>query len=249
MCVLEIIFKCCIEVVYYLKLFNFYIVIIFIAINILTILICFIFFESQKEQKILLELQRDKLKKENINKIEMINQNNVFHLNRWKHDMKYIFSIISTQIEEKKYDEAKKSLSFYNDVLNNYNLFYDMNNDIINSIFIKRHKDIIKNNIHISISIDQQVIPIREDDFKEIITLLIDNAIKKCSSEHMKEICISSHSASPYFVLTFEFTCLDHSFSLDTHTIEKIIKKYEGDINTIHNNEYYIIKIVILNNE
>ena len=93
---LSFIYTSCIEIIFYNQIFNYHMIIILISINLLTLFLCYIFLETQKEQKLLLKLQRDQLKRENESKINLINQKNVTHLNSWKHDITYIFSYLKT---------------------------------------------------------------------------------------------------------------------------------------------------------
>lgn len=81
---LDVLYCLCIDYIYYDEVFNNYMISIIILINVLTLYLCFIFFESQKEQKELLKLQKRELQRQNSDKIRQINQNNVLHLERWK---------------------------------------------------------------------------------------------------------------------------------------------------------------------
>ena len=96
---LDVLYCLCIDYIYYDDVFNNYMISIIILINVLTLYLCFIFFESQKEQKELLKLQKRDLQRQNSDKIRQINQNNVLHLERWKHDMKYVFSFFGNKYQ------------------------------------------------------------------------------------------------------------------------------------------------------
>ncbi|MFR7590753.1 MAG: hypothetical protein ACLUVC_04880 [Longibaculum sp.] len=180
--------------------------------------------ETQKEQKLLLKLQSDQLKRENQLKINLINQKNVSHLNLWKHDMTYIFSFLKKYIENQKYEEALKTISIYTDVLNNYNLLINTNNDILNSVLIEYNDAFIKNNIHFYINSKQTDIPLSEEDYRFILEILFKEAIENCE----KEIWISSLQKDSYFYLSFEFSCLENTHLSLFEQLSSLLNKYNG---------------------
>ena len=224
--IINFIFSTCIELIFYYHIFNTYIMTILILINLLTLFLCYIFLETQKEQKLLLKLQSDQLKRENQLKINLINQKNVSHLNLWKHDMTYIFSFLKKYIENQKYEEALKTISIYTDVLNNYNLLINTNNDILNSVLIEYNDAFIKNNIHFYINSKQTDIPLSEEDYRFILEILFKEAIENCENE--KGIWISSLQKDSYFYLSFEFSCLENTHLSLFEQLSSLLNKYNG---------------------
>lgn len=55
---LSFIYTSCIEIIFYNQIFNYHMIIILISINLLTLFLCYIFLETQKEQKLLLKLPK-----------------------------------------------------------------------------------------------------------------------------------------------------------------------------------------------
>lgn len=240
---LSFIYTSCIEIIFYNQIFNYHMIIILISINLLTLFLCYIFLETQKEQKLLLKLQRDQLKRENESKINLINQKNVTHLNSWKHDITYIFSYLKKYIENHKYDEALKTISIYTDVLNNYNLLVNTNNDILNSVLIEYNDIIIKNNIHFYINLKQTNIPLNEEDYRWILETLLEEAIKNC--ENQKEIWISILQKDSNFYLSFEFDCSKNTQLSLYEQISSHLDKYNGLMKEVYELEKYKVTILI----
>ena len=243
--ILNILYSACMEIIFYNSIFDIHMIIILISVNILTLFLCFIFIESQKEQKLLLELQKNELIKESQQKIDMINQKNINHLKQWKHDITYIFSYISTCIQNKNTDKALDTISFYNNIINNYNLIYSTNNDVLNSVLVENNEQLINNHIHLYINTDQEEVPIDEKDYRLILNTFLSVAIENCYSEYQKEIWISSFQKSPYFSLTLEYTNHIDSFVSINKDIESILHKYDGLMSEKQNIDKYKLTMII----
>lgn len=242
---LDVLYCLCIDYIYYDEVFNNYMISIVILINVLTLYLCFIFFESQKEQKELLKLQKRELQRQNSDKIRQINQNNVLHLERWKHDMKYVFSFLETNINEKNYEQSLDAIHLYSSILSQYNLFHDLKNDILNSVLIDYYENIINNNIHIVIGENKEENPINEDDLQSIFNSFMKQAVLYCSSTYRKEISIFSSSSLEYFLLTLQYTCINNQNHFNQSEIQQIIHKYQGLLKMNNENENFILRLMI----
>ena len=242
---LNILYSVCIDYIYYENVFNNYMISIVILINVLTLYLCFIFFESQKEQKELLKLQKRELQRQNSDKIHQINQNNVLHLERWKHDMKYVFSFLETNINEKNYEQSLDAIHLYSSILSQYNLFHDLKNDILNSVLIDYYENIINNDIHIVIGENKEENPINEDDLQSIFNSFMKQAVLYCSSTYRKEISIFSSTSLEYFLLTLQYTCINNQNHFNQSEIQQIIHKYQGLLKMDNENENFILRLMI----
>ncbi|WP_050636938.1 hypothetical protein [Candidatus Stoquefichus sp. SB1] len=242
---LDVLYCLCIDYIYYDEVFNNYMISIIILINVLTLYLCFIFFESQKEQKELLKLQKRELQRQNSDKIRQINQNNVLHLERWKHDMKYVFSFLETNINEKNYEQSLDAIHLYSSILSQYNLFHDLKNDILNSVLIDYYENIINNNIHIVIGENKEENPINEDDLQSIFNSFMKQAVLYCSSTYRKEISIFSSSSLEYFLLTLQYTCINNQSHFNQSEIQQIIHRYQGLLKMDNENENFILRLMI----
>ena len=242
---LDVLYCLCIDYIYYDEVFNNYMISIIILINVLTLYLCFIFFESQKEQKELLKLQKRELQRQNSDKIRQINQNNVLHLERWKHDMKYVFSFLETNINEKNYEQSLDAIHLYSSILSQYNLFHDLKNDILNYVLIDYYENIINNNIHIVIGENKEENPINEDDLQSIFNSFMKQAVLYCSSTYRKEISIFSSSSLEYFLLTLQYTCINNQSHFNQSEIQQIIHRYQGLLKMDNENENFILRLMI----
>ena len=242
---LDVLYCLCIDYIYYEDVFNNYMISIVILINVLTLYLCFIFFESQKEQKELLKLQKRDLQRQNSDKIHQINQNNVLHLERWKHDMKYVFSFLETNINEKNYEQSLDAIHLYSSILSQYNLFHDLKNDILNSVLIDYYENIINNNIHIVIGENKDENPINEDDLQSIFNSFMKQAVIYCSSTYRKEISIFSSHSLEYFLLTLQYTCINNQSHFNQSEIQQIIHRYQGLLKMDNENENIILRLMI----
>ncbi|WP_157844110.1 hypothetical protein [Candidatus Stoquefichus sp. SB1] len=214
-------------------------------INVLVIILCYTFFESQKEQLHLLKLQEINLKNEHQIKINHINDESIKHLSLWKHDINYVFTYIENHIKNQRYDNALKTISIYHDVINNYNLFTNTNNDTLNSILIEHIDELIKNDIHIYISTDKKEVPLSTEHYQQILHLFFNHIIKNCQSDYQKEIWITYYTQSPYFTLSLEYTCLEATLYTLHESFEKIVNQYVGFIKISHEDQKDITKIII----
>ena len=243
--ILKLLYSSCIEIVFYNSIFDINMILTLSLINLLVIILCYTFFESQKEQLHLLKLQETNLKNEHQIKINHINDESIKHLSLWKHDINYVFTYIENHIKNQRYDNALKTISIYHDVINNYNLFTNTNNDTLNSILIEYIDELIKNDIHIYISTDKKEVPLSTEHYQQILHLFFYHIIKNCQSDYQKEVWITYYTQSPYFTLSLEYTCLEATLYTLQESIEKIVNQYVGFIKISCEDQKDIIKIII----
>lgn len=243
--ILELLYSSCIEIVFYNSIFDINMILILLLINLLVIILCYTFFESQKEQLHLLKLQETNLKNEHQIKINQINDESIKHLSLWKHDINYVFTYIENHIKNQRYDNALKTIYIYHDVINNYNLFTNTNNDTLNSTLIEYIDGLIKNDIHIYISTDKKEVPLSTEHYQQILHLFFNHIIKNCQSDYQKEVWITYYTQSPYFTLSLEYTCLETTLYTLQESMQKIINQYVGFIKISHEDQKDIINIII----
>ena len=205
--------------------------------------ICFIFFETQKEQRKLLTLQRNELLRESQDKINQLNQKNVLKLNVWKHDMTYVFSYLAKYIKNEDYDSAISTIDLYNQVINGYNLFEDTNDNILNTLIVENSQKLIDKDIQIYTHNSYKNIPIEDKDYQDILSEFMKYAIEECGSSSQNEIHISISNQEPLFIMELKYTSESHLF--DNYIIEDIVDKYNGHITISYENEFIIINIVL----
>lgn len=243
--ILELLYSSCIELIFYNHIFNIYMKLILLFINILVVILFYTFFESQREQNKLLELQEKNVRNENQIKINQINEESIKHLGIWKHDITYVFTYLENYIKSQKYDTALKTISLYRDILNNYNLFKNTNNDTLNSLLIEYIEQITLNNIYLYINTDQSEVLLSSKDYQKILYLFFNHAIQNCQSDYQKSIWISYYTQSPYFTLSLEYTCMTPSLQVLYDDINNIISQYEGFMKISNKDGKDILKIII----
>lgn len=243
--ILELLYSSCIELIFYNHIFNIYMKLILLFINILVVILFYTFFESQREQNQLLELQEKNIRNENQIKINQINEESIKHLAIWKHDITYVFTYIESYIKNQKYDPALKSISLFRDILNNYNLFQNTNNDTLNSLLIEYLDQFTQNNIYINIITDQNEVLLSSQHYQEILYLFFNHAIQNCHSNYQKSIWVSYYTQSPYFTLSLEYTSVNFSLQILYDDINYIVSQYEGFMKISHKDDRDILKIII----
>lgn len=243
--ILELLYSSCIELIFYNNIFDIYTIFILTFINLFVAILCHTFYESQKEQAHLLKLQEENIRKENQIKINHINEETIKHLTLWKHDINYIFTYIENYISNQRYDDALKTISIYRNVLNNYNLFINTNNDTLHSILIEYIDKLIQNDIRIYMNTDNKQITLSTEHYQKIMNLFFNHIIKNCQSNYQKEIWISYYTQSPYFTLSLEYTCYTPSLQILHNDIYHIIIQYKGAMKITHHDHKDILKIII----
>lgn len=243
--ILELLYSSCIELIFYNNIFNIYMILILLFINILVVILFYTFFESQREQNQLLELQEKNIRNENQIKINQINEESIKHLAIWKHDITYVFTYLENHIKRQNYNSALKTISLYRDILNNYNLFKNTNNDTLNSLLIEYIEQITLNNIYLYINTDQSEVLLSFKDYQKILYLFFNHAIQNCQSDYQKSIWISYYTQSPYFSLSLEYTCITPSLEVLYDDINNIISQYEGFMKISNQDGKDILKIII----
>lgn len=243
--ILELLYSSCIELIFYNNIFDIYIKLILFFINILVVILFYTFFESQREQNILFELQEKNIRNENQIKINQINEESIKHLAIWKHDITYVFTYLENHIKRQNYNSALKTISLYRDILNNYNLFKNTNNDTLNSLLIEYIEQITLNNIYLYINTDQSEVLLSFQDYQKILYLFFNHAIQNCQSDYQKSIWISYYTQSPYFTLSLEYTCITPSLEVLYDDINNIISQYEGFMKISNQDGKDILKIII----
>lgn len=243
--ILKLLYSSVIELIFYNSIFDIYVILILLLINILVIALLYTFLESQREQTKVLKLQEDNLKNENKIKIDNINKESIKHLTLWKHDINYVFTYLKNYVENHKYEEALRTISTYSDILNNYNLFIDTNNDTLNSVLIDYTGKIIQNNIHVYVDTDHSKVPFSTKDYQQILYMFFDHAVNNCESDYQNEIWVSYYTQSPYFVLNLEYTSFLYSITTIHNYINHVIDKYNGRMKFDNQNNKNILKIII----
>lgn len=243
--ILELLYSSCIELIFYDHIFNIYMKLILLFINILFVILFYTFFESQREQNQLLELQEKNIRNENQIKINQINEESIKHLTIWKHDITYVFTYLENHIKNQNYDTALKTISLYRNIINNYNLFINTNNDILNSVLIEYTEQFTQNNIHIYIGTDQNEVLLSANDYQLILHLFLNHAIKNCTSDYQNSIWVTYFMQSPYFTLSLEYTCLTSSLHILYNDIYYIINPYKALMKISYQGDKDVLKIII----
>lgn len=248
--IISLIYSCCIEILYYNLVFNMYMALLFIFINVLTFFLCYNFVETQKEQKMLLEIQQRELHHQNEIKINKMNQKNVAHLQSWKHDMTYVLSYLKKYIDNKKYNDALKTIDIYSEILNHYNLFVHTNNDIFNSILIEYHESLIQNHIHFYMNMSEVNVPVNEQTYASLLRMLFKKSIHYCKKTEQKVISVSSLKKDMYFYFSFGFSCPENESMMLEKDISVLLSQYDIILNEeYHDGEYKISFLIPLQNQ
>lgn len=252
-----------INIVYYEKIFNYSLVVSFIVINLLSIYLGIIFFNLQKEQAVILNLEKDKLRLENEEKIQKINQQNINELNKWRHDLKYVFEAISYQLKNNNIPEIENIISLQQANFINQQFIVKTGNELLDSLLMQRYQQFSKNRIHLIIDCQTAEMPLEHTHFLIIAGNLLDNALENCKSNYKKEIRISLNLKANYFYLKIQNTItdsvLENNPSLQTtkensdehdiglKNIKLLLKRYQGEISFHEENNNFIVRIIIPN--
>lgn len=250
-----------INIVYYEKIFNYSLVISFIVINLLSLYLGIIFFNLQKEQAIILNLQKDKLRLENAEKIQKINQQNINELNRWKHDLKYVFEAIGYQLKNNNLKEIENIISQQQNNFNDQQFIIKTSNELLDSLLVRCYHLFANDKIHLIIDCQTNDIPLDHTHFLIIVGNLLDNAIENCKSNYQKEIRISLNLKANYFYLKIQNTITDSVLennpdlqttkeNPDDHgiglkNIKLLLKRYQGEISFREENNNFIVRMII----
>lgn len=231
-----------------------------ISINLLSICQCIMIFKTQKEQKLLLELQKEKLLLESHQIIYNIYKTNNQELNKWKHDSKHIFNTISYQINQHDYIAALKTINKYHNQLNKESAIIETPNNLLNYILASKYSEIKQHNITLITNYKTNICPLSDSHFSIIIGNLLDNAVENCSPPEKKIFLSIENKANIYFIevknsidnsILFNNPTLcttktdksNHGFGLKS--IYSVLKKYHGQINIFEEYNYFIVRIVI----
>lgn len=258
---LDIIYSSLIDLIFVDNIYNSRIITSLVMINLLTICLCIIFFESQKEQIERLSLQKDRIRLETQEKIYELNQANILEIRKWRHDIKHLFLSIKHHLTHNEIEEAISLLEQENQILSKHNVYMHSGNDLLDSILIDKHNIIKDNNISLVIECDTSDCPLNQTQFFIIVGNLLDNAIEGCINTKQKQIIISIGIQKDYYFIKMQNSItqsiltsnprlvttkngkLGHGFGI--RNIIKITNECNGDIHFDELNNQFIAKVLI----
>lgn len=250
-----------IDFIFFKSVLNSYIMIILMLLNILSVFVCVIFFESQKEQIERLSLQKDMLRLETQEKIYKLNQENILEIRKWRHDIKHLFLSIKHHLTHNEIEEAISLLEQENQIANKSNVYVHSGNDLLDSILIDKRNIIKDNNIHLIVNCGSNDCPLNQTQFFIIVGNLLDNAIECCINTKQKQIDISIGIQKDYYfikiqnsisqsilasnprLITTKKDNLGHGFGI--RNIKRIMNECNGDIHFDELNNQFIVKVLI----
>lgn len=241
--------------------FNFTLNLTLLLIDALTLCLCIVFFEAQKEQQTILELQRKNLKIENLETIQAINEENYQNIRKWKHDVNHIFNSIKYHLNIKNYEKVNEILNNYPQSLNTNHFLQPSGNELLDYLLLQKVQSIKNNNIHLIIDCSNNISPLDETHFFIIVGNLIDNAIENCGPHDNKQLWISIGTKPEYFYIRIKNTITDsiltnnpnlnttkensEQHGIGLNNVKLLVQHYQGLITFEEEDNYFIVKILI----
>lgn len=261
---LNFIYSVTVDYIFYGDNLNSTLTLLLLLIDALTICLCFVFFEAQREQYRILELQRKSMKIENLETIQSINENNYQQLRNWKHDIIHVFNAIKYQLTNKNYNEAFKIINEYNHNLNSNNFVQSSGNELLDYLLLQKVNQIKDKEIHLITSCHNTIGPLEDTHFFIIVGNLIDNAIENCDSNFNKQLWVSIGTKPEYYFISIKNSIKDSVLAtnpdlnttkvdsehhgIGINNVRLLVNHYQGLIKFEEDEGYFIVKILIPNN-
>lgn len=261
---LNFIYSVTVDYIFYGDNLNSTLTLLLLLIDALTICLCFVFFEAQREQYRILELQRKSMKIENLETIQSINENNYQQLRNWKHDIIHVFNAIKYQLTNKNYNEAFKIINEYNHNLNSNNFVQSSGNELLDYLLLQKVNQIKDKEIHLITSCHNTIGPLEDAHFFIIVGNLIDNAIENCYSNFNKQLWVSIGTKPEYYFISIKNSIKDSVLAanpdlnttkvdsehhgIGINNVRLLVNHYQGLIKFEEDEGYFIVKILIPNN-
>lgn len=261
---LNFIYSVTVDYIFYGDNLNSTLTLLLLLIDALTICLCFVFFEAQREQYRILELQRKSMKIENLETIQSINENNYQQLRNWKHDIIHVFNAIKYQLTNKNYNEAFKIINEYNHNLNSNNFVQSSGNELLDYLLLQKVNQIKDKEIHLITSCHNTISPLEDAHFFIIVGNLIDNAIENCDSNFNKQLWVSIGTKPEYYFISIKNSIKDSVLAanpdlnttkvdsehhgIGINNVRLLVNHYQGLIKFEEDEGYFIVKILIPNN-
>lgn len=261
---LNFIYSVTVDYIFYGDNLNSTLTLLLLLIDALTICLCFVFFEAQREQYRILELQRKSMKIENLETIQSINENNYQQLRNWKHDIIHVFNAIKYQLTNKNYNEAFKIINEYNHNLNSNNFVQSSGNELLDYLLLQKVNQIKDKEIHLITSCHNTIGPLEDAHFFIIVGNLIDNAIENCDSNFNKQLWVSIGTKPEYYFISIKNSIKNSVLAanpdlnttkvdsehhgIGINNVRLLVNHYQGLIKFEEDEGYFIVKILIPNN-
>lgn len=258
--ILDVLYSIIIDHVYFYNIFDKYIVLLFVFVNLLSICFFIVFFLFQKNLSDLLQLHQDNLRLETDTRIQKINTEYIQNLNHWKHDMSHLFSSLSYQLQNNNTNEALEIINKYAHLLSENQSFFETKNPLLKILFASQYENIKDKNIHLFVNEYSHECPIDPTHFSIIVGNLFNNAVENCSGS-IKEIHISLEKHDPFYFIEIKNTIQEsvllynqdlkttkedkESHGMGIESVKLLVKKYHGEINYFEEFDYFIVRIII----
>lgn len=261
LCILNLIFSSITDFIFYNSILDVHLKSILIFINLLSICLFIVFIETQKEQKNLLFLQKENLKFETQEQIQIINNNNIAELNKWKHDISHVLNSIQFKINNHQFYEAKQLINEINNNLTENQIIFQTENDLLDHLLLQKYSMLKEKKIELITSYNSCICPLEDTHFSILLGNLLNNAIENCSGENKIYLLIEQKAIYYHIEIrnSIQSSVLENNPSLLTHKEDKekhgiglksikfIVKKYNGKISFHEKYNYFIVNVVIPN--
>lgn len=174
-----------------------------------------------------------------------------------KHDLKHDYQLFQYYINKKDYNKVQELISSKKDIVDSVPTLISTHNKLLNTIINGKILEAYSKNITVEsvISIDE-IDFIHDYDLNTLLSNLLDNAIENNNEGiirinivqdnvllHIK-VCntVNPQKYSPELITQKDIQ--NHGFGLKS--INRIVKKYQGVINLIHNQSEFEIQITLL---
>lgn len=180
-------------------------------------------------------------------------------VNQMRHDMKHHMSILSVMLSERKYNEAEKYLSSYQNKVLPSEAHIDVQNPYLEALLNVKFTIAKQNDIQTYFMCQAELQAYSDVEICSIIGNLLDNAIEACrkvadnreiklsiiGNEERLMIVISNSVSEPVDTSfrTSKSDVKNHGFGIKT--VKSIIKQYDGDFYAYSENGMFNIQVIL----
>ena len=185
-------------------------------------------------------------------------------IRKMRHDFKNNFVIVENLLQNEKIEKAKEYLSNYNNKINNFELYINTNNDIVNAIINIKSTVAKGNGINVSVTSISDFDNIDDIDLSNLLSNMFDNAIESCTkldtaTDKFIKLSITSDESNYSFFMKNTITesvlknnpllstskLNKNSHGYGTRIIKDIAKKYSGICDFYEEDNYFCCRVLL----
>lgn len=259
--ILNLIYSSTTDFIFHNNVLDYYIITIFLLLNLLSLCLFVIFIEAQKEQQYMLSLQKDKLRLETQEQIQTINQSHLEELNKWQHDITHVFNSLDYQLENDNIQEARNIIKQMHTTLSTTQTISKTNNPLLDYLLLQRYEILKEKEIVLIVDYNHCICPLEDTHFCILIGNLLNNAIENCTSHDYKNIVLSIEQKAQFYHIKIKNTIVEsvlknnpnlqsrkednENHGIGLKSVQLILSKYKGKISFYEEASYFIVNIII----